>query len=157
MIRRRHFPGNDEIRVLVWSVLDRNTITRRLSMSMTRIHTVGVPVSDQSRALEFYTGTLGLETRRDVRYGDDVRWVEVAPPDAVTSIALVLPGPSSPIGTDTGIRFATTDADAEHGRLRSAGVDVDPEVMHFAGVPPMFSLRDPDGNILYLVEDMPQS
>ena len=56
------------------------------------------------------------------------------------------------VGVDTGVRFTTEDADADHAALAAAGVDVDAEVLHFPGVPPMFSFRDPDGNTLYLVE-----
>jgi catechol 2,3-dioxygenase-like lactoylglutathione lyase family enzyme len=42
------------------------------------IHTVGVPVSDQSRSLDFYVGKLGFEKRLDAPFGDG-RWLEVAP------------------------------------------------------------------------------
>ena len=38
-----------------------------------------VPVSDQDRAIEFYTETLGFELRGDTPYGENDRWVEVAP------------------------------------------------------------------------------
>jgi len=57
-------------------------------------------------------------------------------------------------GVDTGIRFTIEDADAAHAHLLANGVDVDPEVMRWPGVPAMFSFRDPDGNTLYLVEAM---
>jgi catechol 2,3-dioxygenase-like lactoylglutathione lyase family enzyme len=49
---------------------------------MTRISgvgTVGVPVTDQDRALEFYLGTLGFEKRMDAPFGGGMRWIEVAP------------------------------------------------------------------------------
>jgi hypothetical protein len=37
--------------------------------------------------------------------------------------------------------------------LKAAGVDVDDEVTRFGGpVPPMFWLRDPDGNSLIIVQ-----
>jgi hypothetical protein len=39
----------------------------------------------------------------------------------------------------------------DHKELRAAGVDVD-EIVRFPGVPPMFSLRDPDGNTLSVVD-----
>jgi hypothetical protein len=51
-----------------------------------------------------------------------------------------------------GIRLTTQDADAVHADLRGRGVDTDPEVMHMEGVaPPMFAMRDPDGNSLIIV------
>jgi catechol 2,3-dioxygenase-like lactoylglutathione lyase family enzyme len=112
------------------------------------ITTVAIPVADQERALEFYVGTLGFEKRRDGTFGGGTRWLEVAPPGAATSVALV----AGQGGVDTGIRFTTTDAGADHESLRAAGVDVDAEVLRWQGVPPMFTFRDPDGNRLVLVE-----
>ena len=119
------------------------------------VHTVTVPVSDQDRALAFYIGKLGFETRLDVSYGQGQRWIEVAPAGSATTIALPPPGGSVSPGVDTGIRLTTLDAEAGHGRLRERGVDVDAEVLRFGeGVPPMFSMRDADGNTLYVVEQM---
>ncbi len=119
---------------------------------ITQVGTVGVPVTDHERALGFYVGKLGFEKRLDVPFGDGQRWIEVAPPGAATSIALVSPPAGQPIGIDTGIRFTTEDADADHAALGAGGLDADPEVLRWPGVPPMFSLRDPDGNRLYIVE-----
>ena len=118
---------------------------------ITGIRTVGVPVSDQDRALEFYTEKLGFETRMDGTYGEGARWIEVAPPGAATSIALVRAENASPTGVDTGIRFTTPDAAAAHADLRSRGVDADPEVIPYPV--PMFIFRDPDGNRLVIVEE----
>ena len=58
---------------------------------ITGVGTVGVPVTDQDRALEFYVGRLGFEKRRDLPFGD-ARWIEVAPPGSATTIALVAGG-----------------------------------------------------------------
>jgi catechol 2,3-dioxygenase-like lactoylglutathione lyase family enzyme len=112
---------------------------------ITGVGTVGVPVTDQDRALEFYVGKLGFEKRRDLPFGAG-RWIEVAPPGSPTTIALV------PAGVPGGIRLATEDADGAHADLRAHGVDVDPEVLRMPDAPPMFGLRDPDGNSLILVE-----
>ena len=114
--------------------------------SITGVATVGIPVTDQDRALEFYVGQLGFETRRDVPFGDG-RWIEVAPPGAATTIALV------PASIPAGIRLTTEDAGADHAELRARGVDADPEVLRIPEAPPMFAVRDPDGNSLILVED----
>ena len=76
----------------------------------------------------------------------------MAPPGATTTIALAAAQEGAPTGVDTGIRFSTADATADHAALAAAGVDVDAEVLRFPGVPPMFSFRDPDGNTLYVVE-----
>jgi hypothetical protein len=61
-------------------------------------------------------------------------------------------GPRQTPGANTGIRLATSDAAADLAHLRARGADTDPELLRFAGAPPMFSLRDPDGNTLYIVE-----
>lgn len=114
---------------------------------ITEVTTVGIPVTDQDRALDFYVGKLGFEKRRDIPFAG-VRWIEVAPPGAATSIALISLAGRVP----TGIRLTTQDADADHAGLQARGVDTDPEVMRLGGVSPMFAVRDPDGNTLILVE-----
>jgi catechol 2,3-dioxygenase-like lactoylglutathione lyase family enzyme len=118
---------------------------------ITQLRAVGVPVTDQARALDFYAGTLGLEKRLDVPIGEGKRWIEVAPSGAATSIALVAEKANQPTGHDTGIRLATADADAKHADLLARGVDAD-EVLRWPGVPAMFAFRDPDGNTLEIVE-----
>jgi lactoylglutathione lyase len=127
-------------------------MTEQTRSAITQLRTVGVPVTDQARALDFYAGTLGLEKRLDVPFGDGKRWIEVAPPGAATTIALVAESANQPAGHDTGIRLAAADADAKHADLLARGVDVDPEVLRWPGVPPMFAFRDPDGNTLEIVE-----
>jgi lactoylglutathione lyase len=118
---------------------------------ITGVRTVGVPVTDQNRALDFYVGTLGLEKRLDVDMGGGRRWIEVAPAGAATSIALVRSREGLPAGVETGIRFVTPDAEAVHSGLRATGVDAD-DVLRWDGVPPMFAFRDLDGNGMEIVE-----
>jgi catechol 2,3-dioxygenase-like lactoylglutathione lyase family enzyme len=120
-------------------------------VDITRIHTVAVPVADQDRALHFYVGTLGFELRRDVKFGANDRWIEVAPPNAETTLALPPAHPGVKTGVDTGLRLGTRDAKGAHASLQGAGVVVD-DVLHFPGAPPMFFMRDPDGNTLVIVE-----
>ncbi|HEX3214765.1 MAG TPA: VOC family protein [Actinomycetota bacterium] len=112
---------------------------------ITGVANIAVPVTDPDRALEFYLGTLGFEKRRDLPFGDG-RWIEVAPPGAVTTIALV------PAGIPAGIRLGTRDAGGDHAALLARGADADPEVLELPDAPAMFGLRDPDGNSLILVE-----
>ena len=115
------------------------------------IGVVGVPVSDQDQALEFYVRTLGFEKRLDVPMPNGGRWITVAPPSATTMIALIAASEKIPAGVETGIRFTTADADADHAHLRALGVDVD-EVLRWPGVPAMFAFRDQDGNGMEIVE-----
>ena len=115
-----------------------------------KISTVVIPVSDQDRAIEFYVETLGFEKRTDVPFGNGYRWVEVAPGDAVTTIAIAPPPPGTPTGNrETGIGLQTDEIDAYHAELKAMGVDVDPEISRTGDpVPPLFWLRDPEGNRL---------
>ena len=122
--------------------------------SIAKVGVVCVPVSDQDRALEFYTEALGFEKRRDVPFGNGYRWVEVAPADAETTIAIVRPPEGKPSGnSETGIALHTDDIRADHAELKAAGVDVDEEVSDMGDpVPPMFWFRDQDDNTLMVVE-----
>ena len=138
--------------------LYRNTQPQEGIVPSTRTHiskvaTVVVPVSDQERAIAFYTETLGFEKRLDVPMGEQYRWVEVAPADAVTTIAIVPPPPGKPVGNvETGIGLSSADIDADHADLLARGVDVDPEISRMGDpVPPLFWFRDPDGNTLMVV------
>jgi catechol 2,3-dioxygenase-like lactoylglutathione lyase family enzyme len=112
---------------------------------ITAVATIGVPVTDQDRALDFYVGTLGFEKRRDIPLNSG-RWIEVAPAGSATTIALVA------AGIPTGVRLLTEDAGSDHATLRERGADADPEVTRMPAAPPMFTLRDPDGNSLILVQ-----
>ena len=125
-----------------------------MSTRVSRLANVIIPVADQDRALQFYGDTLGLETRADVPFGDGNRWIEVAPAGAETSIAICPPGGDvTPGGKDTGISLQTDDIDAFHAELKDRGVDVDAEVSRFGdAVPPLFWLRDPEGNTLMVVQ-----
>lgn len=121
---------------------------------ITDVATVMVPVSDQDKAVEFYTEKLGFEKASDTPYGDGQRWIEVHPPGGEVAVALVNPRPEDPgPGVELGIAFNTDDADADHAELKERGVDVDDEVMRMGDpVPPMFFFRDQDGNSLLLVQ-----
>ena len=117
---------------------------------ITHVGTVIVPVADLDEALAFYTGTLGFEVRIDAEFAPGQRWIEVAPPGAQTSLALV-PHDSAPAGIE--VSLATANAEADHAELRTRGVEADPELIRMGeGVPPMFTFRDPDGNRFRMVE-----
>jgi catechol 2,3-dioxygenase-like lactoylglutathione lyase family enzyme len=118
---------------------------------ITDVHAVAVPVADQDRAVAFFTGVLGFGTVLDAWIDETMRWVELAPAGASTSVALVAAGDARPAAVDTGIRFSTADAAAAHDSLRAAGVTVG-ELLRGEYAPPMFTFDDPDGNRYYLVE-----
>jgi hypothetical protein len=104
----------------------------------------------------FEKGRFGLEKRTDVPFGEGVegRWVEVVPSGAETPIALCPPGPGNEAGgRETGISLRTGDIKAYHAQLKERGVDVDDEISEMGEpVPPLFWLRDPEGNTAMVVE-----
>jgi catechol 2,3-dioxygenase-like lactoylglutathione lyase family enzyme len=122
---------------------------------VSKLATVIIPVADQEAQIEFYTSKLGLEKRVDIPFAENkYRWVEVGPSEAETTIALAPPPPdgTAPGKRETGISLHSEDIDAYHAELKAAGVDVDPEVSHMGDpAPPMFWLRDPEGNTLLVV------
>lgn len=128
-----------------------------MSSTQTRVNkisTVVIPVADVDGAIEFYTQKLGFNKRVDIPFGGEYRWVEVAPGDAETTIALAPPPPGGSTGNrETGIGLHTDDIDAYHADLKSNGVDVDDEVSRMGDpVPPLFWLRDPEGNSVMVVQ-----
>jgi catechol 2,3-dioxygenase-like lactoylglutathione lyase family enzyme len=123
--------------------------------SVSKLASVIIPVRDQDRQLQFYTEVLGLEKRADVPFGGDTgRWIEVAPSGAETPIAICPPGPDGEAGgKETGIALQTDDIEAFHAHLKARDVDVDADVSRMGDpVPPLFWLRDPEGNRLMVVE-----
>ena len=129
-----------------------STVASKLNIS--KVGRVVVTVADTDRALDFYSGTLGFDKVVDIPMGPDMRWVEVSVSDGETTIALAPPPQGQEAGgKETGIILDTSDVDGAHAALKDAGADVDAEVTRYGGpVPPMFWLRDPDGNSLIVVQ-----
>ena len=119
--------------------------------SITDVRTIGVNVTDQDNAIGFYVDTLGFEKRLDAPISPTMRWVEVAPRGATTSIALIANADKPLVAGDTGIRFTVPDADAERAAMLQRGVKVG-DVLRWDGVPPMYEFDDPDGNRFQIVE-----
>ena len=89
------------------------------------IATTGISVSDQDKALDFYTNKLGFEVRDDQPMGEGLRWLVVVPPGAETGIVLAKGYGSydeSRIGTFVDIVFTTDDIQATYEELRGRGV-----------------------------------
>jgi catechol 2,3-dioxygenase-like lactoylglutathione lyase family enzyme len=132
------------------------------------IGAVFVPVADQDRSLAFFVDKLGFEKRVDFVYGGQHRWIEVAPPGAANTIALVPPSEGASAGGDVArCAFATADIEADHATLRARGVDVDADIARTGTprsglvssavsvedpVPAQFFVRDPDGNRFLIVQ-----
>ena len=94
---------------------------------------------------------LGFSTQLDTELQPGFRWIELAPPGAATSIALVTSGPQLPAGIDTGLRLVAPDARRAHRELQDLGLEVG-DLLDWESVPLMFSFTDYDGNRLYVAE-----
>ena len=114
----------------------------------TRIMSVSVEVADQDRALTFYRDVLGCEVRTDIEVWPGARLVEVVPPGSDVAIALLTRESGLPIG----VRYVTEDAEEAHRALTAAGVTPHQPVLYTDFAPPMFTLDDPDGNTIILIE-----
>ena len=126
------------------------------TLNLAKVGRVCVTAADTDRAIDFYVGMLGLDKDVDVPMGPDMRWVEVAIPGRETTIAIAPPPPGRSAGaSETGICIDTSDLDADHAALKAAGADVDDEITRYGEpVPPMFWVRDPDGNSLIVVQPL---
>jgi len=121
--------------------------------SITQLGRVIVPVSDQDKAIAFYTDKLGFSLTSDVPFGDGDRWVEVTPPQGGAAIALTRGMGEFQAGRETGIALTTADAKAAYADLTDKGVQVEKQLMGGDGtVPLMFMFKDDDGNGLMIVE-----
>ncbi|TYB48042.1 VOC family protein [Actinomadura chibensis] len=118
-------------------------------MNITHVRLLTVPVSDQDAAKSFYADTLGFEVVADQSTGP-VRWLQLAPKGARTSVVLASHVPGHEPGSLHGLILETSDLDDDCERLRQAGVDVDgPQDLPWGR---QATLADPDGNGLVLAE-----
>ena len=134
------------------------------------IDTIGgtvVIVSDQHKAVEFYTQKLGFELKTDMFFGSSssssgIRWVEVAPKASQSTISLLvanaqlmsnegeIEAAKKGIGTETGIWFYSDDIQSTYGELKKKGVDIAaPEKQEWGGI--MSKFKDQDGNSYSLI------
>lgn len=123
------------------------------------IAVVTVAVSNQKKALKFYTKTLGFKVRLHMK---EINWVEVAPGEEGTSLSLVQPDPKwgkemhdelkKHIGEETGVIFRTNDIKGDHNRLRKKGVIFTqaPRKEDWGGS--IAGFKDPDGNKFSMVQ-----
>jgi lactoylglutathione lyase len=118
---------------------------------MMRVSFVNIPVSDQDRALKFYSEKLGFEVITDVAYGPDQRWIQLLPPGAETGIVLFTPpGQEDRIGTFQNMAFICEDVEGTCKTLQERGVEfVEPaKRSDWGGMQAIF--KDPDGNVFVL-------
>ncbi|NJO82345.1 MAG: glyoxalase [Blastochloris sp.] len=121
-------------------------------MNIQHLDLIGMPVTNQHVALEFYTTMLGFEVRTNMEHfeSDDpnVRWIELVPPGAST--AIVLASWEAPASRGT-IILVTTDIEADYAELKAKGLDLPPLEHQPWGISTM--ITDPDGNTLLLQQN----
>lgn len=107
---------------------------------------IGVPVSDQDRALRFWTQAVGMKVTTDQPFTDNQRWIELKIPGADAGISLFTPpGQEHRIGQFQSISFWCDDVFATADAMKKKGVVFaqDPKKEHW-GTSAVF--QDPDGN-----------
>jgi len=131
------------------------------------IDTIGgivVIVSDQQKAVEFYTQKLGFEIKTDMSFVG-IRWIEVSPKESQSTISLMLPNvqmmsnegvveaAKKGIGTETGVWFYSDDMQSTYEGLKNKGVDItQPEKQEWGGI--MSKFKDQDGNSYSIISSL---
>lgn len=114
-----------------------------------KVKFVSIPVSDEDRALEFYTQALGFEILTDQSYGEGQRWIELGIPRAETKVVLYRPENGDGIGEFQWMAFQADDVEATWREMKARGVEFtqDPKTESW-GTSAIF--KDPDGNTFVL-------
>jgi lactoylglutathione lyase len=117
-------------------------------------------VSNQARAIEFYTQKLGFDIKGEYPY-KNTKWVQVAPQNSTTTISLMEPHSDmmtneeieqakKEIGTMTSLWFYTKNIDDTYKELQEKGVNItEPQKQDWGGI--MSQIKDQDNNILTLI------
>jgi predicted enzyme related to lactoylglutathione lyase len=107
---------------------------------------VSIPITDQDRALEFYTKKLGFSVFTDQPMGPEQRWIELKLGRSDTMIVLFAADEHKGwIGKPLNIAFRCSDVMATYKELVARGVEFDaPAEKHEWGW--HCSFKDPDGN-----------
>lgn len=91
---------------------------------ISHIKFISIPVTDQNRALDFYTERLGFSIVTDQPFDGKQRWIELRVPKAETRVVLFTPdGQEGRVGTFSGVSFECADVEATYAELRARGVE----------------------------------
>ena len=111
-----------------------------------QIKFVSIPVTDQNRALDFYTDKLGFTIITDQPFDEKQRWIELRVPGAETRVVLfTAEGEEKRIGGLMNISYACDDIGRTYEELKKRGVEFEgpPERQHWGG----YALfKDSEGN-----------
>jgi catechol 2,3-dioxygenase-like lactoylglutathione lyase family enzyme len=121
---------------------------------------VPLAVTEQDRALEYYTKKLGFEKRSDYKGPTGARWLTVAPKGSDVEFALILgkqqarvDGAEDPKALQ--VAFSTTDCRADYEAMKARGVRFDIpgfETLQRAVWGTSAYFRDLDGNPFAMVQ-----
>lgn len=121
-------------------------------MSLKGILVVSIPVGDQERAKRFYVDQLGFKVILDSPFemgGQEMRWIEVAPEGAYTSVSLT--NWWTDLKPLVGLSIGTDDIDGDYETLKSRGVVFDGPPSTEIGLR-IALFTDPDGNRWHLTQ-----
>ena len=113
---------------------------------ITQVKIVCITVTDQDKALAFYTEKLGFKKVTDAPMGEQGRWLELETPEGSTKIALLLPHQEGEkAGGFSNILFTSNDVRKTYDELKERGVEfTQAPKEEFWGTFTIFV--DPDGN-----------
>lgn len=119
---------------------------------ITHVKLVSIAVTDQKKALDFYTNKLGFTVvvNEPFNASGDSRWIELKPPEGQTRIVLLKADRNDPrVGRLSNIVFTTDDVEKTYFDLKTKGVQFKepPNKQHWG----MFTqFNDLDGNTFVL-------
>src|SRR5256885_744925 len=115
-----------------------------------KVKFIGIPVSNQDRAVGFYTSKLGFSVLTDQPFDEKQRWIELKIPGAETGVVLFTPeGQEDRVGTFVNTSFTVDSVEKTYQDLVAKGVE-------FLGPPrkepwgSMALMKDSEGNTLCL-------
>jgi predicted enzyme related to lactoylglutathione lyase len=111
-----------------------------------QIKFVSIPVTDQDRALEFYTQKLGMRVLNDQQFDGKQPWIELGFPRAETGLVLFTTDDSRKmLGGFMNVSLKADDVQATASDLKSRGVEFVQEPTK-ADWGTIAIFKDPDGN-----------
>jgi len=129
-----------------------------MTRTMSKVSGIFIPVTDMRRSTEWYVRVFDLEV-----IDESDSCTGLAFPGEGTFINLWKVASPQPTQFDTGAgyripyyNFESFDIEASHASLKAKGVEVLPIERDIEGIR-FFDCFDPDGNVIGLVEELPNS
>lgn len=120
-------------------------------MAAAYVNFTSIPVSDQDRAIAFYTENLGFSVHTDAPYGDDWRWIFLTLPGAQTKLQFSSQADMQ-INDKPALCLVCDDVDSEAEKLKSNGVEITggPDDAPWGAPTRWLMIRDSEGNQVLL-------